>query len=348
MGYHEYIAVEGVIGVGKTTLARMLADALSSELLLEVFEENPFLSDFYVDRDRYAFQTQVFFLISRYHQQHRVIPNTLSHSMLVSDYIFDKDRLFAHLNLASDELAMYDRVQAILGEQLPVPDLVIFLRADTDILMQRIISRDRAYERNMDRRYIDALRIAYDDFFEKYQQAPVLTIDTNDIDFVRFEQDREYIFGLVRTALEHGPVQQSLPDLSDSAPPSGMRILQGGRRRLGDFQRFHRALDREKGFGADLALNLAGLTEEVGEVSRELKLTWRDAEKLYGRTGNQQEALDHALAGRRLLIAEEMADVLAYLLKIANYAGIDLETAYVDKMGRNWRRSWVASSEKEE
>ncbi len=348
MGYHEYIAVEGVIGVGKTTLARMLADALSAELLLEVFEENPFLSDFYADRDRFAFQTQIFFLISRYHQQHRVIPHTLAQSMLVSDYIFDKDKLFAHLNLANDELAMYDRVQAILGEQLPVPDLVVFLRADTDVLMQRITLRDRAYERNMDRGYIDALGIAYDDFFSAYQQAPVLTIDTNDIDFVRSSQDREHVIGLVRTALEHGPVQQALPNLDDSAPPSGMRILQGGRRRLGDFQRFHRALDREKGFDTDLALNLAGLTEEVGEVSRELKLTWRDAEKWRGRTGNQQQALENALAGRRSLIAEEMADVLAYLLKIANYAGIDLEAAYVDKMGRNWRRSWEAPQETDE
>jgi len=347
MGYHEYIAVEGNIGVGKTTLARMLADAFTSELLLEVFEENPFLSDFYTDRDRYAFQTQIFFLISRYHQQHRVIPQTLSQSMLVSDYIFDKDKLFAHLNLANDELAMYDRVQTILGEQLPVPDLVVFLRADTDVLMQRITHRDRAYERGMDRGYIDALRIAYDEFFSDYKQAPVLTIDTNNIDFVRSDQDRDHIIGLVRTALEHGPVQQTLPDLNDSAPPSGMRILQGGRRRLGDFQRFHRALDREKEFADDLALNLAGLTEEVGEVGRELKLTWRDAKKWDAQTGNQQESLERALAGRRSLLAEEMADVLAYLLKIANYADIDLEAAYVDKMARNWRRSWAASQEEE-
>ena len=347
MGYHEYIAVEGVIGVGKTTLARMLADALTSELLLEVFEENPFLSDFYADRDRYAFQTQIFFLISRYHQQHRVITQTLSQSMLVSDYIFDKDKLFAHLNLANDELAMYDRVQTILGEQLPVPDLVVFLRADTDVLMQRITYRDRAYERGMDRGYIDALRIAYDAFFADYKQAPVLTIDTNGIDFVHSEQDRDHIIGLVRTALEHGPVQQTLPDLNNNAPPSGIRILQGGRRRLGDFQRFHRALDREKDFVDDLALNLAGLTEEVGEVGRELKLTWRDARKWHAQTGNQQEALERALAGRRSLLAEEMADVLAYLLKIANYADIDLEAAYVDKMGRNWRRSWATSPEEE-
>lgn len=340
MGYQEYIAVEGAIGVGKTTLARMLADALAAELLLEVFEENPFLSDFYADRDRYAFQTQIFFLISRYHQQQRVIPATLAQSMLVSDYIFDKDKLFAHLNLADDELEMYDKVQTILGQQIPGPDLVVYLRADTDVLMQRISLRDRPYERNMDRGYIDALREAYEEFFRSFRQAPVLAIDTNDIDFVRSTEDREYVIGLVRTALEHGPIQQRLPELSNGAPPSGMRILQGGRRRLGDFQRFHRALDREKGFGSDLALNLAGLTEEVGEVGRELKLTWRDAEELRQQTGNQQEALEKALIGRRSLLASEMADVLAYLLKMANYAGIDLEAAYIDKMGRNWRRSW--------
>jgi NTP pyrophosphatase (non-canonical NTP hydrolase) len=172
-------------------------------------------------------------------------------------------------------------------------------------------------------------------------------IDTNGIDFVHSEQDRDHIIGLVRTALEHGPVQQTLPDLNNNAPPSGIRILQGGRRRLGDFQRFHRALDREKDFVDDLALNLAGLTEEVGEVGRELKLTWRDARKWHAQTGNQQEALERALAGRRSLLAEEMADVLAYLLKIANYADIDLEAAYVDKMGRNWRRSWATSPEEE-
>ena len=122
MGYHEYVAIEGVIGVGKTTLARMLAEDLKSELLLEVFEENPFLGDFYADRARYAFQTQMFFLVSRYHQQHRIIPPTLNQNRLVSDYFFDKDKLFAHLNLAHDELAMYDRVHAILDEQIPVPD----------------------------------------------------------------------------------------------------------------------------------------------------------------------------------------------------------------------------------
>lgn len=352
MGYYEYIAIEGAIGVGKTTLARLLSQTLPAQTLLEVFEENPFLSDFYADRARYAFQTQIFFLISRYHQQHRVIPQTLAQSRLVSDYFFDKDRLFAQLNLVNDELEMYERVQAILAAQIPTPDLVVYLQAGTDTLMQRISQRDRPYERNMDAGYIDALGQAYDHYFGQYRAAPVLRIDTTHLDFVRSEQDRSYVTGLIRAALEQGALQQSLPHLGsavaatemDAAPAatgSGLRILHGGRRRLGDFQRFHHALDREKGFGADLALNLAGLAEEVGEVSRELKLAWIQAAQQMERAGNLAAAMDQVLAGRRASLAEEMADVLAYLLKLANYTGVDLEAAYVEKMGRNWQRTWA-------
>ena len=133
-----YIAIEGAIGVGKTTLARLLGESLPAEVLLEVFEENPFLGSFYADRARYAFQTQVFFLLSRYRQQHRVIAETIQRTPLVSDYLFAKDWLFAHLNLGGDELSMYERVHAILGEQIPAPSLVIYLRASTETLMQRI------------------------------------------------------------------------------------------------------------------------------------------------------------------------------------------------------------------
>ena len=342
MPYNEYIAIEGAIGVGKTTLARMLSEELKSALLLEVFEENPFLSDFYADRERYAFQTQIFFLISRYHQQSRVIPQTLARDRLVSDYLFAKDRLFAHLNLANDELAMYERVHKILGEQIPTPDLVVYLRANTEVLMGRIALRARPYERNMAWDYIDSLRQVYDDFFSGYADAPVLTIDTNDLDFVRSAEDRAYVMGMVRTALEKGAIQQALPELKEQAPPTGIRILKGGRRRLGDFQRFHRALDQEKGFGSDLGMNFAGLTEEVGEVGREVKLAMIEAERLAEKTGNYQEALERAIDGRRILLSEEMADVLAYLLKLANYTGIDLEAAYVRKMGRNWQRDFDA------
>ena len=190
MSAHPYIAIEGAIGVGKSTLARILGEALSAEVLLEVFEENPFLSDFYADRARYAFQTQIFFLLSRYRQQHGVITATLNRNGLVSDYLFAKDWLFAHLNLGGDELAMYQRVHAILGEQIPTPSLVVYLKASTDTLMQRIASRDRPYERQMARDYIHALRLAYESFFSDYPTAPLLVIDTDDMDFVRNEHDR--------------------------------------------------------------------------------------------------------------------------------------------------------------
>ena len=172
-----YIAIEGVIGVGKTTLARLLRPMLEAEILLEIFEENPFLSDFYADRARYAFQTQIFFLLSRYHQQRRTVPDLLAAGKsLLSDYTFAKDALFARINLKGDELEMYYKVHEALGEKIPKPDLIVYLRADTEALMQRIASRDRPYERNMERDYIDLLNRAYEEFFSKaYDGPPVLT-----------------------------------------------------------------------------------------------------------------------------------------------------------------------------
>jgi deoxyadenosine/deoxycytidine kinase len=209
--HYPYIAVEGVIGVGKTTLARLMSDSLQAELLLEVFEENPFLSDFYADRARYAFQTQIFFLLSRYHQQHRVIEPTLDRAPLVSDYSFAKDRLFAHLNLAGDELDMYDRVHSVLAEKIPQPDLVVYLRAGVDTLMERIAMRDRPYERAMSRDYIADLRNAYEDFFTDYPDAPVLSIDTDGLNWVSDPEALSYVVGRVRAALEDGFEQRRLP-----------------------------------------------------------------------------------------------------------------------------------------
>src|SRR5574340_653186 len=176
-----YVAIEGVIGVGKTTLARLLAPAFEAELLLEIFEENPFLSDFYSDRQRYAFQTQIFFLLSRYHQQRRGVSAVVeAGKSLISDYTFAKDSLFAHINLKGDELDMYHRVHEALAEKIIMPDLLVYLRADTDVLMQRITLRDRTYERNMERDYIDVLNRAYEDFFaDSRTDSPVLAIDTN-------------------------------------------------------------------------------------------------------------------------------------------------------------------------
>ena len=212
-----YIAIEGVIGVGKTTLARLIKERLQTELLLEVFEENPFLSDFYSDRERYAFQTQIFFLLSRYHQQNRVIHKVLDQHSLISDYSFAKDRLFAHLNLSGDELEMYERVHTILTRHIPLPDLVVFLRADTDVLMQRIASRDRSYERNMSRQYIDDLRVAYEHFFAEYADCPVLSVDTNRIDIVSNPDDLNAVVSEIRAAIEERAYQPRLPTLDERA-----------------------------------------------------------------------------------------------------------------------------------
>ena len=213
-----YVAIEGVIGVGKTTLARLLQPAFQAELLLEVFEENPFLSDFYADRERYAFQTQIFFLLSRYHQQRRAVPLILERgASLLADYTFEKDALFAGINLRGDELGMYRRVHEALAEKIPLPDLVVYLRAETDTLMQRIALRDRPYERNMDWDYIDELNQAYDEFYIVRRAAsadartPVLVIDTNHLDYVRQTEHLKWVETRIRQILRLSPFQAELP-----------------------------------------------------------------------------------------------------------------------------------------
>jgi deoxyguanosine kinase len=213
-----YVAIEGVIGVGKTTLARLLQPAFQSALVLEVFEENPFLSDFYSDRQRYAFQTQIFFLLSRYYQQRRSVPEILKRGEpLITDYTFAKDALFARINLIGDELEMYYRVHDALAEKIPLPDLIVYLRADTDVLMQRIASRDRPYERNMERDYIDQLNHAYDSFFIENQarnvagNVTVLTMDTNELDYIRKNDDLKWVENRIRQGLKQVPFQASFP-----------------------------------------------------------------------------------------------------------------------------------------
>ena len=208
-----FFAIEGVIGVGKTTLARLLQPSYSANVLLEVFEENPFLSSFYGDRARYAFQTQIFFLLSRYHQQNRSVPEMLaSGKALISDYTFDKDALFARINLSGDELEMYYRVHAALAEKITQPDLFIYLRASTDTLMQRIAMRDRSYERSMERDYIESLNKAYDEFFFNPERlSQTLVIDTNVLDFVHKPEDLEWVDNRIRQTLHLPPFQPELP-----------------------------------------------------------------------------------------------------------------------------------------
>ncbi len=208
-----YLAIEGVIGVGKTTLARLLQPALEAEVLLEVFEENPFLSDFYSDRKRYAFQTQIFFLLSRYRQQNNTVPHLLASGRnLISDYTFAKDALFAGINLSGDELNMYYKVHEALGEKIPKPDLILYLQASTPVLMNRITLRDRSYERRMERDYIDQLNRAYEEFFAKpVDHTPVLTIRTDNLNVVQNYDHLKLIENRIRETLGLSPYQPTLP-----------------------------------------------------------------------------------------------------------------------------------------
>ena len=212
-----FLAIEGAIGVGKTTLARLLQPRFEAGLLLEAFEDNPFLADFYADRARYAFQTQMVFLLSRYQQQQTITKVLASHP-LIADYFFAKDSLFARLNLEGDEWAVYERLYDVLADRIAVPDLVVYLRADIDVLMARIATRDRAYERNMDRSYIERLRQAYARHFSSYSQAPVLTIDPDDLNYVQDPDALTFVESQIRTALGIGAYQQTLPQMQ----PTGM------------------------------------------------------------------------------------------------------------------------------
>ena len=331
-----YIVIEGAIGVGKTTLARMLREHFDSGLLLEVFEENPFLSKFYESRTQYAFQTQMFFLLSRYRQQQNV-PGMLHTGSIISDYMFAKDWLFAQLNLAGDEWDVYQQIHDALAEQISAPDLIIYLQADTDVLMGRIAQRDRPYERDMDREYIEALRQAYDRFFSAQYGGPLLTIDTNPLNFVTRKEDFHEIAGKIKSILKEGIVQQQLPQFGPSFAPQERAEQQ---RSLPAYQQFHVELDKEKGFITDLYFNYLRLSEEMGELGSELAQLWREEAQLLVQGHPLEEARQGALQDRRADLESELADCMAYLLKMANYAGIDLETAYLRKMNINQLRSW--------
>jgi deoxyguanosine kinase len=195
---NRYIVVEGPIGVGKTSLTRRLAERFGGRQVLEVVEENPFLASFYGDRDKFAFQTQIFFLLSRFRQQQELFQQDLFNSVTVSDYLFAKDRIFACLTLDPNELALYDRVFEALGTRVTKPDLVIYLQARIDVLLQRIKKRGREFERKFDPVYLEELCRAYNDFFFHYGDTPLLVINTSEIDFVNNEPDFENLIGVIR------------------------------------------------------------------------------------------------------------------------------------------------------
>ena len=189
----SFIAIEGVIGAGKTTLARILAERVGGRVLGEAFDENPFLERFYSDRKRWAFQTQMSFLASRFKQLGSLGGPDLFHSVCVSDYSFDKDRIFARLNLSGDELSLYDTLFDMMKTGVRAPELVVYLQASTDRLMHNIRMRARSYEVNMDREYIDGLNQAYTDYFFKYTHGPLLIINVDKVDFVRNETELDEI-----------------------------------------------------------------------------------------------------------------------------------------------------------
>ena len=195
--YH--IAIEGGIGVGKSSLAKILSERLEAKLIMEAFEENPFLVDFYNDPSRFSFQTQLFFLISRYRQQQELHQTDLFIKTLITDYMFVKDRLFAALNLNDKEMSLYNSVAAILEKNVTLPDMVIFLQADTDRLMENIKSRGREYEKTINWKYLDDLSQIYNEYFFRYDKSPLLIINTNDIDFVNNKDDLEELINFIRT-----------------------------------------------------------------------------------------------------------------------------------------------------
>jgi deoxyguanosine kinase len=190
-GEKRYIAVEGPIGVGKTSLARMLALELDGELLLERTEDNPFLEKFYQDRRRYALQTQLFFLLTRYQQQKDLSQLDLFQGLIVSDYLFDRDRIFAHTNLDKDELRLYDDIYTLLEARIIRPDLVILLQARPEILKERIRTRGTRSERDISLEYLEEVAEAYKDYFFYYNESPLLVVDTTEIDFVQSRDDFE-------------------------------------------------------------------------------------------------------------------------------------------------------------
>jgi NTP pyrophosphatase (non-canonical NTP hydrolase) len=253
--------------------------------------------------------------------------------------MFAKDWLFAQLNLAGDEWEVYQQLHAALAEQITEPALIVYLQADTDVLMARITQRDRPYERDMDRAYIDSLRQAYERFFADDHGIPMLTIDTNPLNFVTNPEDYGAIVGQIKSVLQEGIVQQKLPQFMG---PFGDGLLPEQRNSLPAYQQFHVELDRAKGFITDLYFNYLCLSEEVGELGSELATLWREEAQMRVRGATSEEARQGALHARKEELEEELADCMAYLLKMANYAGIDLESAYLRKMSLNETRTWIS------
>ncbi|HEY5649284.1 MAG TPA: deoxynucleoside kinase [Nitrospiria bacterium] len=194
----QYIVIEGPIGVGKTSLVKILARELNGRVLLEQTEDNPFLKEFYKDPKRFGFQTQIFFLLSRYRHLQEISQMDLFNRTTVTDYFFPKDRIFASINLQPSELALYQQLYSLLDPTIPTPDLVIYLQASTEVLLSRVEKRGREYEEPILPDYLENLNQAYNDFFFRYTASPLLVVQTSDIDFVNRREDLDELLNQVR------------------------------------------------------------------------------------------------------------------------------------------------------
>lgn len=213
-----YLVIEGVIGAGKTTLAQLLADRLDAKLVLEQFEENPFLERFYEDKERYAFQTQLSFLASRFRQQKDLAARDLFHALVVSDYTFEKDRIFARQTLEGDELQLYETLFRLMEPNAPTADLVVYLRSSPERLLRNIRERGRSYERDMDPDYIARLHEAYDRFFGHYDKSGLLVVNAAEIDFVENERQLDAIIDHIAAADLSGTTRCT-PETTSSPSP---------------------------------------------------------------------------------------------------------------------------------
>ena len=185
----RFLVIEGPIGVGKTSLTKLLAKEFNARCILEKSEDNPFLAQFYEDRKKFAFQTQIFFLLNRFRQQNEIAQLDLFNQITLCDYLFAKDRIFAALNLDDHELALYEQIYRLLDGQIPSPDLVIYLQANPEVLLHRIKARNLSFEKSIDPEYLRLLTEAYNYYFFHYDQTPLLVVDTSEIDFVNRKED---------------------------------------------------------------------------------------------------------------------------------------------------------------
>ncbi|MBT3182479.1 MAG: deoxynucleoside kinase [Deltaproteobacteria bacterium] len=192
-GTIRYIAVDGPIGSGTTTLAKMLSEELKGHLCLEPTQTNPFLPEFYKDRKKNAFKTQLYYLLNRYQQQLELKQQDLFRPTVVTDYTFAKDAIFAETNLSDDELSLYNTIFGLLNERLPKPDMVVYLRAESNVLLQRVRKRGIDYERSIDEKYLASLTESYNKYFLNYDETPLLVVDTTNQNYIEKPEDFETI-----------------------------------------------------------------------------------------------------------------------------------------------------------